>query len=146
MKPEVSALLVHARDDRFDRVQHVLEVMAIRAQRLRTFEELRMFFDKNSPPHLILTDTYLPDGNWGTVLDLATRARERVNVIVVSAVADVGLYIDVMTHGAFDFATESFTVPELVHVLRCAVDDAVRLRPLRALGCDVSYDEAATKA
>ena len=62
------------------------------------------------------------------IVDLAARSREKVNVIVVSPFADVRLYIEVMDHGAYDFITDSFTVPELVHVLRSAISSALLAR------------------
>jgi|GEM_PF-1632679 DNA-binding NtrC family response regulator len=33
-----------------------------------------------------------------------------------------------MNHGAFDYVTEAFTVPELVYVLRKAIEDACQTR------------------
>ncbi len=146
MRAKSSALLVHTRNDRFEVVRDVLETLSVATQRVRTCEELETRLGKARPPHLILADAYLPDGKWGKVLDLATRAPERVNVVVVSAVADIDLYIDVMTHGAYDFITDTFTVPELVHVLRCAIDDAVRWRgPERPVPARV-FDEPVTES
>lgn len=128
MKPRVSALLVHGRDDRLGMLKFVLEGLSVETRRVQTCREAEARLCETPRPHLVLTDTILPDGNWLDVLDSAAKAKERVNVIVVSRVADIGLYLDVMGHGAFDFITDSFTVPELVHVFRCAMDNAVKSR------------------
>ena len=128
MKSGVSALLVHDRDERLEMLKSVLEGLPVETRRVRTCQEAEACLGEARPPHLALTDTVLPDGNWLDVLESAAKAKERVNVVVASRVADINLYLDVMTHGAFDFVTDSFTVPELVHVLRCAVDNAVEAR------------------
>lgn len=65
------------------------------------------------------------------VLDVAAKAVEPVNVIIVSPMADTKLYLDTMDHGAFDFMTDSFTVPQIVHVLKCAIDNVARRRDSR---------------
>jgi DNA-binding NtrC family response regulator len=128
MRARISALLVHGRDDRLQAAEPVLETLSVSCSRVRSCKEAETRLAKNPPPHLVLTDTELPDGSWVEVLALAAKAPERVSVIVVSPVADMDLYLDVMNQGAYDFVTDSFTVPELVHVLRCAVDTAVKAR------------------
>jgi FixJ family two-component response regulator len=79
------------------------------------------------------------------VVDLAARASRPVSVIVVSPVADIPLYIDVMERKAFDFITYSFTTPEINHILRCAVDDIIRQRKAPPKFPSVSTKEAARK-
>lgn len=128
MKPGVTALLVHGRDERLEMLKSVLEGLSVETRQVRTCQEAEACLGETPPPHLALTDTVLPDGDWLDVLGSAAKARERVNVVVASRVADINLYLEVMTHGAFDFVTDSFTVPELVHVFRCAVDNAVESR------------------
>lgn len=128
MRAGISALLVHDREDRLETVKLVLETIGVTALRARTWKEVEARLCETPSPHVVLTDTVLSDGNWLDVLDSAAKAPERVNVIVASRNADVSLYLDVMTQGAFDFVTDSFTVRELVRVLRCAIDNAVQCR------------------
>lgn len=92
-------------------------------------------------PQLVLSDTVLPDGNWMDVLDVAAKAVEPVNVIIVSVGADTSLYLDAMDHGAFDFMTDSFTVPQIVHILKCALDDIRRRRGSRQRAAAVVDEE-----
>ncbi len=109
-----------------------LENESVRTLRAQTCKETSGWLKNQNQPHLVFTDTVLSDGTWAEMLDLAARAPGPVNVIVISPRADLELYLDVMTRGAFDFVTELFTAPELGHVVRCAVDDAVRRRQAQA--------------
>jgi DNA-binding NtrC family response regulator len=128
MKPKTNILLVHHRNDRFYTLQLVLEALSIRVVRARSTMEAEKRLCERPCPQLVLSDTVLPDGNWMDVLDVAAKAVEAVNVIIISAEADTSLYLDSMDHGAFDFMTDSFTVPEIVHVLQCALEDVNRRR------------------
>ncbi len=118
-----------------------LKEQLIKAERVLTCQQAAARLAAANPPHLVFTDTELLDGNWSDVLDLADRASQPINVIVVSPIADIPLYIDVMERQAFDFITHSFTAPELTHILRCAVENVVRRRKERdrlkatKLGC-----------
>lgn len=127
MKARSSALLLHDREDCFGRIRYVLQAFALEILHARNCREAESHLSQTRPPQVVLTDVVLSDGNWMDVLELAAEAREWVNVIVVSPIADINLYLDVMNRGAFDFVTDSFTVPELVHVLRSALDNT-RLR------------------
>ncbi|HET7841031.1 MAG TPA: hypothetical protein VFM21_05470 [Terriglobia bacterium] len=128
MKPMHEGILIYERDDRFALLQSVLDGLSVGTRRARTCRQAGTLFAETPAPLLAVTDSVLGDGNWLDVLDLAARSREKVNVVVVSPFADVGLYIDVMDHGAFDFITDSFTVPEIVHVVRTAISSALLAR------------------
>ena len=45
-------------------------------------------------------------------------------MVVISPAADIRLYVEVMSQGAFDFITENFTASEVVYVIRLALDSA----------------------
>jgi len=128
MKPKITALLIHHRNDRFYSLQRVLEALSIKVIRARSAKEAEAHLCGMPCPHLVLTDAVLPDGNWMDVLDVAAKAVEPVNVIIVSPIVDTRLYLDTMDHGAFDLMTDSFTVPQVVHILKCAIDNAGRRR------------------
>jgi DNA-binding NtrC family response regulator len=131
MKPKVTALLVHHRNDRFFTMQLVLEALSIKIIRARSVQEAEKQLCELPCPHLVLSDTVLPDGNWMDILDIAAKAIEPANVIIVAPWADTGLYLDALDHGAFDFMTDSFTVPQIVHILKCAIDNVGRRRNSR---------------
>jgi DNA-binding NtrC family response regulator len=121
-------LLLDHSNDFHEMVKVVLETLSVRPVEVCRCREAESHLASFPLPHLVLTDPVLPDGTWEDVLRLARRAPNRVNVVVVSRIAELPLYLDVMSEGAYDFVTHAFTVPELVHVLRCALDDAARSR------------------
>jgi DNA-binding NtrC family response regulator len=141
MKPKVTTLLIHHRNDRFYTLQLVLEALSIRVARARSAREAENQLCEMPCPHLVLSDTVLPDGNWMDVLDVAAKAVEPVNVIIVSPTADTRLYLDTMDQGAFDFMTDSFTVPQIVHILKCAIDNVSRRRGLRLHAATITHEE-----
>ena len=134
MRRKFSVLVVHHRNDRFGTLNQILEALSLKVIRARSAKEAEAQLCEMPCPHLVLTDSVLPDGNWMDVLDVAAKAAEPVNVIVISPATDIQLYLDTMDHGAFDFMTDSFTVPEIVHILKCALDNVVRRRQARVIG------------
>jgi FixJ family two-component response regulator len=62
------------------------------------------------------------------VVSLATKASKPVNVIVVGRLVDVGLYLQTITGGAFDFIVTPLTGYELTHVVRCALENVLSRR------------------
>ena len=81
-----------------------------------------------NPPHLIFTQPKLPDGTWADVVNLATNAPSPVNVIVVERLANVGLYLQAIAGGAFDFIVSPLNGYELTHVVRCAIENVLSRR------------------
>lgn len=128
MSDDIRALLLHSYDVPGTALKRALEDEFIATEMAQSFTEATGKIFCSNPPHLVFTEANLRDGTWSDVVDLAARASRPVSVIVVSPVADISLYLDVMERKAFDFITHSFTRSELNHILRCAVDDIVRQR------------------
>lgn len=128
MKDDIRALLLHSHESPVAALKLALENHFIWTERARSFKEATLSLVGSNPPHLVFTDTDLPDGIWSDVLDLAARASLPVSVIVVSPVADVPLYMDVMERRAFEFITHSFTAAELTPILRCAIESVTSRR------------------
>jgi DNA-binding NtrC family response regulator len=131
-QPEVSSLIVSRREGNGARLRPVLETLGSAVFEARNCGEAGRLLSNEPSLHLVLTDCRLPDGNWMDVLDLAARTKEKVHVVVISPAADIRLYVEVMNQGAYDFITENFTVSEVVHVIRLALDSARqgRTKPL----------------
>lgn len=145
MADDIRALLLHSYDVPGTALKRALEDQFIATEMAQSFTEATERISSLNPPHLVFTETDLPDGTWSDVVDLAARASRPVSVIVVSPVADIPLYIDVMERKAFDFITHSFTTMEINHVLRCAVDDIIRLRKEPPKFPSISTKEGARK-
>jgi DNA-binding NtrC family response regulator len=128
MKPTIRGLLICDQGHRFEKLKSICDALSIKTGRARTCREAGTRLCESPLPHLVVTDTILGDGNWMDILDFSARSKEKVNVIVVSPFADMHLYIDVMDHGAFDFITDAFSVPEVIHVFRSAIDNALGAR------------------
>jgi DNA-binding NtrC family response regulator len=126
MQERIRALLVHDRPEPMGSLRHALGNQSIETQSVRTCHEANQALWGCQPPHLVLVDTRLPDGSWEVVVNLAARAPAPVNVIVVSEVVDIALYLEVIQRGAFDFIVPPMSWPDFNHVVRSAVDNVLR--------------------
>jgi len=65
-------------------------------------------------------------------VDQAASAPAAVNVIVVSEVVDIALYLEVIQRGAFDFIVPPMSSPDFAHVVWSAVDNVLWRRAWRS--------------
>ncbi len=135
MNSRIRCLIVSSQEQSFLALESVLAALPVTTQRARNCAEAGKLLSGPSPAQLVITDALLADGNWLAVLAFAENAKEKVNVVVVSPRADVELYVDAMNRGAFDYITETFSIPELIHVVRTAIEGACQARgnPAQAL-------------
>jgi DNA-binding NtrC family response regulator len=133
MQERIAALLVHDRAEPMGFIRRALEAQFIDTQSVRTCHEAFQTLWGHQPPHLILADARLPDGSWEDVVRLATEAPAPVNVIVVAEVVDIAFYLEVIQRGAFDFIVPPMPLPDFNHVVRSAVDNALRRREAQLL-------------
>jgi DNA-binding NtrC family response regulator len=127
-KKPISALVVSAQGEQSQTLERALNNQSIHSLRANSCQEARGFLERAKPPHLLFTDTILPDGTCADLLTLARQACLPVDVIVVSRVDDMGLYLETMEQGAFDFISAPFPTGELTHVVQCASSDVSRRR------------------
>jgi len=109
-----------------------LESQSVRTRQATSCAEAARLLAAVNPPEVIFTETQLPDGNWADVVRLAQKASQPVNVIVVSRLVDIRLYVETLQNGAFDFIAPPFEPSELSHVLRCAVGNVTTRRNVLA--------------
>jgi len=128
MNDTISALLVHDRAEHLFPLKQVLRTQQIKITEARTCRDAAAEIEKAHPPHLVFTDTSLPDGTCLDIIRLARQAPLPVNVIVASRIADLRLYIEAMEHGAFDFIAASCLISDLAYILNHAAANAVELR------------------
>jgi DNA-binding NtrC family response regulator len=126
-------LLQDGRGDQMVRLREGLRAQALEVLRAETMGDARSLLNSSDPPELIVTDVRLADGTWEDALRLSQEAPLPVNVIVVSRIADVRLYLEVLERGAFDFISPPFQAAELNHVLRTALGNVSQKRVARAL-------------
>jgi len=120
MGEKVIALLVGNQETCFQALQKILEKLEVDTRRTRSCVETLPLLAGADPPHLVFTDTQLPDGTWADLLRLSAKARGFVKVIVVSRVVDIALYLDVLDAGGFDFVVPPFYPAEVAHIVRCS--------------------------
>ena len=128
MQERITVLLVHDRLEPMGSLRRALESQSIETQSVRTCREAHQTLWGRQPPHLVLADARLPDGSWENVVLLAAGAPAPVNVIVVSEVVDIAFYLEAIQRGAFDFIVPPMSLPDFNHVIRSAVDNALRRR------------------
>jgi two-component system response regulator PilR (NtrC family) len=133
MQEKITALLVHDRPEPMGFIRRALEYQFIETQSVKTCGEVHQTLWGRRPPHVVLADPRLPDGSWEDVVLLATGAPMAVSVIVVSEVVDIALYLEAIQRGAFDFIVPPMSLTDFTHVLRSAVDNALRRREAQSL-------------
>ena len=128
MNWQISALLLHALGDSLGPLKLALEGQSVKVCWMRNCQEALPLLMGTNPPHLVFTETALPDGTWADVVNLAVKAQKAVNVIVVGRLVDVRLYLKTIVRGAFDFIVPPLTGDELAHVVRCAAGNVFSRR------------------
>jgi DNA-binding NtrC family response regulator len=128
MQEKITALLVHDRPEPMGSIGRALECQFIETQSAKTCGEAHQALCGCRPPHVVLTDPQLPDGSWEDVVHFATEAPSPVNVIVVSDVVDIALYLESIQRGAFDFVVPPLPLTDLTYVVRSAVENTLRRR------------------
>lgn len=133
MRERVTALLVHDRPEPMGSLRLALEGQSIETQCVSTCHEANQTLRGRQPPHLVLAAARLPDGSWEDLVFLAAQAPVPVNVIVVSEVVDIALYLESIQRGAFDFIVPPMSLPDFTHVVRSAVDNVLWRRESQSL-------------
>jgi DNA-binding NtrC family response regulator len=133
MKEGVKALLVQSRSDPLGTLRSALEEQSIDLRIASNCAEAALVLWSHTPPHIVFTEVQLADGNWADVLTLAAKASAPVNVIVAARFVDVPFYVQAIERGAFDFIVPPLSEPELLHVVRVAVQNSLSRR-LRQAG------------
>jgi DNA-binding NtrC family response regulator len=134
MRERIRALLVHDRLEPMGSLRLALEGQSIETQSVSTCQEANHALWGRQPPHLVLADSRLPSRSWEDLVFLAARAPVPVNVIVVSAVVDIALYLESIQLGAFDFIVPPMSLPDFTHVIQSAVDNVLRRRESQTEG------------
>lgn len=121
MAGDILALLVHDQAEPLATLKIALEEQAIQTSRVQNCAEALNWFRSKNRPHIIFTDTMLPDGTWEDVLSSTVKTRQVAGVIVVASEIDLDLYAEAIQCGAFDFIAPPFVATDLVHLVRCAM-------------------------
>lgn len=121
MAEQINALLVHTQDETLLNLAQTLKSLSVKVILARNCREAALLFKREGGIDLVFAGTDLPDGNWADVQRLAQQSNSYAPVIVVSQLVDVGLYLDALGRGAFDFVTPPFLASDLAHIVRSAI-------------------------
>lgn len=113
-------------------LRQVLSEAGMDIRLVQSCAEARQVLKELSDPAAVFSDTSLPDGTWADVLALAMQEERQLPVIVVSRVADINLYINVLEKGASDFIVPPFYYQDILHVLKCSTQASVSMQALAA--------------
>jgi len=132
MMTEISALLLYEQASPLRLLKVSLQVPGVKLRKARTCAQARRVISGPKPPELVFTDVKLADGDWSEVVRMAQGARAPVNVIVVSRLVDIPLYVQTIEQGAFDFITPPFEPSDVAYIIRCAASNVMERRELEA--------------
>jgi DNA-binding NtrC family response regulator len=121
MAEQINALLVHARDETSYDLTRVLRSLGMEVTYTSNCKEASRLLKKPGAIDLVFAGTNLQDGGWAEVLALAQQSKRYLPVIVVSQMVDVGLYLDAIGRGAFDYVTPPFVTSDVAHIVRSAI-------------------------
>ena len=125
MNDNIQALVIQSGRVPLEALRLALQVQSIDVLNARNCAEAALLLWSERPLHIVFTDVQLTDGNWADVLTLAAKARKPVNVIVIAPYADIGLYLEALERGAFDFVVPPLSGAEFGHVIRTAAENVL---------------------
>jgi DNA-binding NtrC family response regulator len=117
MPDELWVLLVSYEEDPVRGMERILLDQGMITRHVGNCAEARAALREPVAPALVFTDTVLADGTWADVLKAASTAPTTAPVIVVSRLADIELYLDVLERGAYDFVVPPLSSADLAHIV-----------------------------
>jgi len=131
MNTPLFALLIHDPSQHFECLKATLKQLSIHIYSISTCGQAENLLSQ-CKPDLIFTESFLQDGSWLSVRNMAEAARIPLSVVVVGAFPDTQLYMTVMELGAFDFVAPPFECDSLDFVVQSAALNTHRLRAVSA--------------
>ena len=123
MKLNVFALMVHECPEPCQSLKVVLRRLGVDTFSVTSCAEAAHLLEQTHP-HLIFTDTELPDGTWIEVVNLAEAAPAPICAILAGPSKDRQLLRAALHNGAFDFISPPFEpedISRLVSQAMCVV-------------------------
>ncbi len=108
----------------------VLGLAAIEFEHVTNLRDLRKSLLQGSCG-AVLTEAFLPDGDWKDVLSLACELGTSPSVIVTHRFADDRFWAEVLNLGCYDMLAQPFDAREVLRILRLACGQA----PTKPVAC-----------
>lgn len=129
---KIPVLIIHPNAESFRWLEMALREQGFQVWHAEGSTRAQAILDQPDPPQIIFADTSLADGTWQDIVNLARKGRTPAPVIVVSRVLDVGLYIEVLESGGFDFIVPPISAADLAHIVHCAIGRSFSGRQVKA--------------
>ena len=94
--------------------------------------------DRPDFPYVVMTDVNLPDEDGLTLMRKVQAANALVPVIIMTGHGDIGMAVDAMREGAFDFVEKPFSSDRLITTVRNAADKARLVQQVADLAREAS--------
>jgi DNA-binding NtrC family response regulator len=109
-------LFISGRLEDARRLSRMLHALPLAVEHVGNLQQARKKFPRKEY-NVILTEAELPDGKWRDVLNLASDAPHRVEVIVTDPQADARFWAEALNLGAYDLLAQPFYEPEVRRIL-----------------------------
>ena len=120
LQRNVYALVVHERSEPCQALKLVLRRLHVDTFSVGSCAEAAHLLEQTQP-HLIFTDTKLPDGTWIDVVTLAEEAAVPICAILVGSSKDPELFQSALSYGAFDYVSPPFDTESISQLLAQAM-------------------------
>jgi two-component system response regulator PilR (NtrC family) len=130
------ALVVHERPEPCELLKPVLRCLGVDTFSVSSCVEAAHLLEQTHP-HLVFTDTKLPDGTWIDVVNSAEEAAVPVCAILVGSSKNADTFHAALNYGALDFISPPFEAEDVSELLTHAMT-LVRERRERQLRAAVA--------
>jgi two-component system, NtrC family, C4-dicarboxylate transport response regulator DctD len=120
LKRRLFALVVHDRPEPCQALKPVLRRLGVDTFSVSGCADALLLLEQTHP-HLIFTDTQLPDGMWIDLVNLADGAAVPACVILVGPSKDPKMFQAALKYGAFDFISPPFDAETVSQILSQAM-------------------------
>jgi len=133
--PEKTAVTVCLIEDDDAILRGCAQALLLEGFEVRGYADAAAFLHAERPefPFVLVTDVNLPDEDGLTVMRKVLAENRQVPVIVMTGHGDIGMAVESMREGAFDFIEKPFSPDRLTTTVRNAVDKARLVYQVAAL-------------
>jgi two-component system C4-dicarboxylate transport response regulator DctD len=133
--PEKSAVTVCLIEDDEPILRGCAQALLLEGFQVRGYASAGAFLQTERPefPFVLVTDVNLPDEDGLSVMRRVLSENRQVPVIVMTGHGDIGMAVESMREGAFDFIEKPFSPDRLTTTVRNAVDKARLVYQVAAL-------------
>ena len=119
MKPKIVVLLV-ASQNGHGRLIKQLEACGVDFLLACDCSEAREILKTKPGVHVVITDVTLPDGDWGSVLEVVRQGQANAEDVVCSRLPELAPWCEILQRGAYDLLVEPHQREEVRRIIEGA--------------------------